>query len=157
MAPMEGGNSGQGLSQYASDGLNQYGEPVFNSTAYQGEALTLVPICIFLVVVRMTGPITTLGVCPTGPMTTLLCVSNIRLTPIIGYFFSLLNPLPIIIPLLLCLIPPRHRRSTTIAPHAPKLRPQRSVPFNATGQRERNSACTGKNAEAGRKVERILT
>ena len=120
---MEGGNSGQGLSQYASDGLNQYGEPVFNSTAYQGEALTLVPICIFLVVVRLTGPIATLGVCPTGPMTTLLCVSNIRLTPIIGYFFSLLNPLPITIPLLLCLIPRRHRRSTTIAPHAPKLRP----------------------------------
>ena len=91
MAPMEGGNSGQGLSQYASDGLNQYGEPVLNSTAYQGEALTLVPICIFLVVVRMTGPIATLGVCPTGPMTTLLCVSNIRLTPIIGYFFFLFS------------------------------------------------------------------
>ena len=91
MAPMEGGNSGQGLSQYASGGLNQYGEPISNSTAYQGEALTLVPICIFLVVVRMTGPVTTLGVCPTGSMTNLLCVSNIRLTPLIGYFFFLFS------------------------------------------------------------------
>ena len=92
MAPMEGGNSGQGLSQYASGELNQYGEPTSNSTAYQGEALTLVPICIFLVVVRMTGPVTTLGVCPTGPMTNLLCVSNIRLTPLIGYFFFSSQP-----------------------------------------------------------------
>ena len=80
MAPMirptSGQASGPGLDQYPGGGTSQFGEPTPIDYSGEGfEGLQMVPLCLFFVVLRMTGLVTELAPCLSGLVSTELCVS----------------------------------------------------------------------------------
>ena len=93
--------------------MSQFGEPT--PIDYAGEGLQTVPLCIFFVVLQMTGLVTELAPCLSGPVSTGLCVSWYHFTNEFPSFFT-----PILVPVP-PFVPTSHPRWPPTTPNTPLL------------------------------------
>ena len=69
--------------------MSQFGEPTPIDYAGEGfEGLQMVPLCLFFVVLQMTGLVTELAPCLSGSVSTELCVSLYHFTNDFHSFLS---------------------------------------------------------------------